>query len=657
MTDDHTYRMTIDLNVLDHLAEGLYSSVAAVITETVANGWDADATEVRIDLDIAGDRIEVSDDGIGMDAGAINDHYLRVGYRRRNAGDTTGRGRVVMGRKGIGKLSIFSIADLIELLTKMDGTGAAGLKIVSRDLRIAMESGSAEYNPQPTDVPGDAFPRDHGTRIIVSSLKRNRLREMAPESLRRRLARRFSVIGSDDFRVVVNGEDVTAADREDLKFVEYLWTFEGTSVDTSSCVDLKRTAELVNRSETWDPAWQVRGWIGTVDRPRRLATPEGNLNSVVVLARGRLVDEDVLGRISGAEVYTKYLTGQVEADFLDATSAADIVTSNRQRVIEDDARVAALTTFLQRVLRRIADEWSALRTTDRTSELRERYPGIGQWLDDLQAGWKTKAEKLLERIATMEVGREEADQEENQRTLLRHAIFGFERLRLRGDAEELERALSEGVEALLRLLADRDSLEASLYRDIVRNRLEVIQELERLTDADYRERVLQRYLFDHLWLLDAAWERATGSEEFERRLRVKEPFKDDDDTKERYGRIDIRYRTVAGKHVIVELKRASVRTGIYELAEQGAKYVDGVRDVLPPEEKDHAHIEVVFVVGRNPPDPSQRIEDAMNSVSPGSRIMPYDLLTQRARSAYAAYIDGAREADRIERMFDSRGEE
>lgn len=651
MTSPHRYRMTIDLNVLDHLAEGLYSSVAAVITEAVANAWDADATEVSIDLDIAGDRIEVVDDGIGMDAGAVNDHYLRVGYRRRNEGDVTARGRAVMGRKGIGKLSLFSIADLIEVHTKTRETSPIGLKIISHDLRAAMEAGRAEYNPQPVDVAEQAFPGSHGTRIIVTSLKRNRLREMAPDSLRRRLARRFSIIGSDEFQVVVNGEAVTAADREDLKFVEYLWVFEGTAVDTSSCVGLKKTADLPSRGEGWGAGRLIRGWIGTVDRPRRLATPEGNLNSVVVLARGRLVDEDVLGRISGAEVYTKYLTGQVEADFLDATGAADIVTSNRQRVIEDDARVAALTTFLQRALRRIADEWSVLRTTDRTSELRERYPGVGQWLDGLQAGWKTKAEKLLERIATMEVGRAEADQEENQRTLLRHAIFGFERLRLRGDAEELEHALSEGVEALLCLLADRDSLEASLYRDIVKNRLDVIDELQRLVDANHRERVLQKYLFEHLWLLDPAWERATGSEEMERRLRLHEPFKNDDDTKEKYGRVDIRYRTVAGKHVIVELKRASVSTGIYELAEQGAKYVDAMKAILPPEERDLAHIEVVFVVGSSPTDPSQRIEDAMNSASPGSRIVTYELLTSRAREAYASYLEGARRADRIDRLF------
>ena len=648
---EHPYRMTIDLNVLDHLADGLYSSVAAVITETVANAWDADATEVRIDLDIAGDRIEIVDDGIGMGPNAVNDRYLRVGYRRRRDGDTTTGGRAVMGRKGIGKLSLFSIADLIEIQTQANGADAAGLKIISRDLRSAMENGLTEYNPEPVVVQQGIFPSGHGTRIVTSSLKRNRLREMAPESLRRRLARRFSVIGSEGFRAFVNGVEVTATDREDLKFVEYLWTFGEVAVVTTSCVNLKRTERLDDRAEEWNPAWQVRGWIGTVDRPKRLATPEGNLNSVIVLARGRLVDEDVLARIVGAEVYTKYLTGQVEADFLDATDAADIVTSNRQRVIEDDARVGALTTFLQRALRRIAETWSELRVTDKTSELRERYPRIGEWLDDLQQGWKTKAEKLLERIATMEVGQDDEDQEESQRTLLRHAIFGFERLRLRGDAEELEKALAEGVESLLRLLADRDSLEASFYRDIVGNRLEIIDELQRLVDDDRRERVLQKYLFDHLWLLDPAWERATGSEEMERRLRVQEPFKDDEQTKERFGRVDIRYRTITGKHVVVELKKASVRTGIYDLARQGAMYVDAMKEVLPPEEKDRAQIEVVFVVGVNPPESSDRIENAMNSVSPGSRIVTYGLLIGRAREAYATYLEGAKTADRIEQLF------
>ncbi|MBX3375238.1 MAG: ATP-binding protein [Phycisphaeraceae bacterium] len=649
---DSPFRMTVDLNVLDHLADGLYSSVAAVLTEAVANAWDADATRVTIDLAIEQDRISIEDDGVGMDVAAVNERYLRVGYRRRAEGDATPGGRSVMGRKGIGKLSLFSIADLIEIQTKAADTEPAGLRIAAEALRQAMASRSPEYKPESITVPDDAFVAGHGTRITVTSLKHARLREVAPESLRRRLARRFSIIGSAGFQVHVNGTAVTIADREDLRFVEYLWRFRDTVVETGLCQHLKQTTELPAGAADWDPAWRLRGWIGTVDKPRRLATPEGNLNSVIVIARGRLVDEDVLGRVSGAEVYTKYLTGQVEADFLDASDVADIVTSNRQRLIEDDARLGRLLTFLRTSIRTIADAWTNLRTQQRTGELRERFPRVGEWLDQLPSGWRTKAEALLKRIAVMDVGGDEEEQESSQRTLLRHAIYGFERLRLRGDAEELEQALAQGVDALLRLLADRDSLEAAFYSDIVSNRLHVISELNRLVDVNSRERVLQDYLFDHLWLLDPAWERATGSEAMEKRLRLLAPFREDAETLEKYGRIDIRYRTIAAKHVIVELKRASVRPDIYELARQGASYVDALRDTLAPEEKDRAAIEVVFVVGPTPTDTSERIENAMNSVAPGSRIVTYQLLTSRAQAAYAAYLVGAREADRIAGMFD-----
>ena len=45
---DHKYTMSISLSVLDHLGRGLYSNVPAVLSEVVANAWDADAENVDI---------------------------------------------------------------------------------------------------------------------------------------------------------------------------------------------------------------------------------------------------------------------------------------------------------------------------------------------------------------------------------------------------------------------------------------------------------------------------------------------------------------------------------------------------------------------------------------------------------------------------------
>ena len=84
MPTNDQYKMTVDLNVLDHLGINLYSNIAAVLTEAVANAWDADAGIVEIGIDPDGKWIEIKDDGIGMSVDDMNKKYLRVGYRRRD---------------------------------------------------------------------------------------------------------------------------------------------------------------------------------------------------------------------------------------------------------------------------------------------------------------------------------------------------------------------------------------------------------------------------------------------------------------------------------------------------------------------------------------------------------------------------------------------
>ena len=45
---NHKFTMSLSLNVLNHLGINLYSNIPAVLSEIVANSWDADATEVKI---------------------------------------------------------------------------------------------------------------------------------------------------------------------------------------------------------------------------------------------------------------------------------------------------------------------------------------------------------------------------------------------------------------------------------------------------------------------------------------------------------------------------------------------------------------------------------------------------------------------------------
>lgn len=641
--DISPFKLSVSLDVLEHLGDGLYSNVAAVLSEAVANAWDADSLAVFVDVDISRDVITIRDTGVGMDVDEINNRFLNVGYKKRNDADETDRGRPVMGRKGIGKLSLFSIANSIQVETKKSNGSLEAFIIEIGALRAAIDE-KLDYYPREVEPEYSEDIGDKGTLIKLSDLRTERLSSASPDSLRRKLARRFSVLGSDEFNVSVDGIEVSTTDRDDIKFAQYIWRFSGTELDQEHLNSNVKIFEVPSAPEGWSEGKSLSGWIGTVDKPNQLSTSDGNLNSVVVHCRGRLADEDILTKVTSAEIYTKYVTGQIRADFLDLTAEVDIVTSDRQSLREDDPRVIELLTYVKSVMRSIANEWSDLRNVEKVDLLREKYPRIDSWLNSLGRGWKSKAETLLGKVATLEI--EGDDSEESRGNLVRHSIYGFERLRLRGEEDALAVALDGGVDQVLKLFADKEMLESAMYRDIVSNRLSVITDFQHLVDENHKERVLQEHLFQNLWLLDPSWDRATESIAMEERLRVSAPFKDDDETKAEYGRVDIRYRSVSGKHMIVELKRAGVRPSAGQLLDQVNKYVRAYRasGIFDADDK----VEVAIVVGKVVED----AEESISAVVPGSIVKTYDHLIVQAKDAYQEYLERTQGYDFIEGILE-----
>ena len=75
---DPIYRMRLSLNVLEHLGLNLYGNVPAVLSEVVANAWNADARTVRVTLDPDAETIMIQDDGIGMTREDINKRFFQA---------------------------------------------------------------------------------------------------------------------------------------------------------------------------------------------------------------------------------------------------------------------------------------------------------------------------------------------------------------------------------------------------------------------------------------------------------------------------------------------------------------------------------------------------------------------------------------------------
>ena len=643
--ESHPYTMRLSLNVLDHLGRNLYSNIPAVLSEVVANAWDADASTVEIVVDVVSGMISVMDDGIGMTADDLNNRFLLVGFERRKAGTSlTARGRAVMGRKGIGKLSLFAIADTVRVESVKEGQ-RAGLVMGTEDIRAQMAEGEGKYHPTPVDAADIALER--GTRITLTDL-RLRPTEGTRSALRRRLARRFSVIGPErGFAVSIDGSEIGVGDRDYFSKIEYFWSLGDVgSLYSDRCTNAKKK-EAISGEVSAPRGWTVTGWVGTVDEQRNI---DDETNVVPILARGKLIHEDLLASVKQSGVFAKYLMGEIHADFVDSDEDADIATSDRQSLKEDDPRFEALTQYLAKtVLLEVGNRWRDWRRDDSLNRARKN-PVVEEWYSSLGADQKVYAGRLFGKLGSIAL-----EQEADRIELYKHGILAFERLRLRDLLSEVDRLDGSALqfEVIGKAFASIDDIEAAEYGQIAKGRVSVIGSFAELVDEDAKERVIQAYLFDHLWLLDTSWERASTNERIEQSVRKEFDKIDAKLTEEeKAGRIDIRYRTAAGKHIIIELKRYSVEVTTSDLVAQIGKYRAALQKCLAEQfPGESQEIECIAVLGKPPsdlkPEEVTRTLEGLNT-----RVVTYDTLITNALRSYEDYLERHKEVSRLTSLIE-----
>ena len=647
--------MTISLNALEHLGINLYSNIPAVLSEIVANAWDADAKNVNVTIDKAAETITIEDDGIGMDRDGVIDRFLTVGFKRRDEDDKAPNGRKPMGRKGIGKLSIFSIAQSAAVFT-LSGKQRTAFKMDREVIRKAI-AGETSQQYKPEELA--AFPSDlkQGTRITLSGLSKS-LSGMTVEGLKRRVSRRFSIIGPKfNFVVNVNGDAITPQDRGYHNSIEYLWTYGTQTEFTKSCKHLARTAEVrlpAISGELKKTSISLTGWIGTVSKPDQLKDEEGdNLNRVAVFMRGKLAQEDILDEFGQKEIYADYIIGELHCEELDTDDKSDIATSSRQSLKQDDPRFEALRRIVLSELRYVASKWSDWRRTD-GAKTAAKVPAVSDWLNSLKGDTKKKAERWIGRLNTIR-SQDDSDKKE----LLKASILAFESYRRKEELERLDSIKDESLEQILEIFKSIDDLELSYYGQIVRGRINVITALQEKLSQNKKELVLRDYIFKHLWLLDPSWERTKGTEHAETLVNkfLKQNSKAlKGDAKK--ARIDIGYRTASSKHVIIELKRASVAVPLDDLTKQVRRYRDGARKILEKTIYKDWPIEIICLVGKPPPEWNDTSGTGKKGVIEGlktvdARIVFYDELLTNAQQAYSDYLDEHVRIDKLWGVFDA----
>jgi hypothetical protein len=156
-----------------------------------------------------------------------------------------------------------------------------------------------------------------------------------------------------------------------------------------------------------------------------------------------------------------------------------------------------------------------------------------------------------------------------------------------------------------------------------------------------------------MWLMDAAWERPTREVSKEKRF-IDEltARKIGLDRNKQLSRYDLRYLTVSGKDLIVELKRSGRTLKMPEILDQVRKYGEIMKALAKDMgESDAPDFEIIVLVGTLPPDYGTSDESALKSYK--ARMMTYALLIKHAEASYRDFLERQKKIDRIQKMVDS----
>lgn len=653
----YNFEFKVDVNVINHLGVGLYSSTPAALTELVANAWDADANLVTVKVDPAKRTIVIEDDGHGMTADDIQKKFLNVGYSRRrlskNKEKSDSGNRRVMGRKGIGKLSMFALADDVRVSSQAEGQEAVGFQINVPNFKNSLEA-QAKYALE--EFEPIAFQKGRGTRIELSNVLTG-LKTTA-QYLRVKLARRFSVLGSaHDFKLVLDNGEITKIDRGFYGHVQFLWAFDQATTDEikglaknlaklpvkpipgqkqEPCI-----AQLPNVVKCGDSDFLVTGYIASVFQPKQLGSKEDSANILSIFANGRMFAEDVLSEANSAKYYQSYLVGEIHADFLD-DDGTDRATASREAVKKDDPRYQALLGFVRTTLDEIGDAWDEWRVELGLDEEEPQNAAVLEWIETLtDPRDKKAATKLMTSIKNAVINSNEAKNETAKKILYRGAIIGFEKLKLHQQLDKLD-AITDVLGAeFAAIFASIDQVEEAAYAEITRQRLAVIRKFKEIAhDPKALEKVAQQYLFDHLWLLDPTWDRVTSRAEMEKTLTDHLKKVQPDSTG---ARLDITYQASTGRHIVVELKRPLKTNLAYtDLYAQASKYKDAVEAYFRDKEpgKPVPALDIYLLVSQAPTGFDEDKRRSLAAMS--AQIITYDQLINDANNAYQQYLNVAK---------------
>lgn len=526
----------------------MYKHRDVAIAELIANSWDAGATKVYITIPTATEyqpkisEIVIEDNGEGMSDDEVEEAYLVVGRNRRLDDGNRKRSRPVMGRKGIGKLAGFGLASEMEVIT-WQGSSSTSFKLDAKILQT--DAGKTKdfevpgiVGPVPTHVKDP-----NGTKISLKELKHSTPQDL--DSLHESLSRRFSRRVKGKMIIYING----------VKLKE-----PNLDIDQRYPKNGFKTDQLPDGGE-------VKYYYAFTKSNIR----SKELQGFTVYVRGKTAQAPpfffhVETTASGLH-WARYMTGEIEADFLDdgTDNESDIISTDRQEIDWASENSQEFLKWGQALTRRALREWSDHKGARMESSVMQ-VPEISERIKSMDPESQKQVSKFLRQL-----GQAEADNERAM-VLADSLVRAYEYRHFHDVIGQLEEVSDnpEHLAIFLDHLSVWKVLESRAILEIVKGRLEVIEKFHSMIVNDAPE-TASKQMLDNMhdllagypWILNPEWQILSEEKKISTQLR-EWGTKDIDDEDEK-----LRYDFLAlgdeNQLVVIEIKRSGHSVELDEL--------------------------------------------------------------------------------------------
>jgi hypothetical protein len=603
------FRMTFELMTIEHLGLRLYSKLPPVISEMVSNAYDAESPKVEIVLPSGAitdmSEVVVRDYGHGMTPEELAAEYLPIGRNRRERGETgalsKNRKVKVTGRKGLGKLSAFGVANEMEVRAVKGGEAVCLRFNYTEMSKWAKEHPGKAYEPTVVTARTGTTSDDKGVEVRLRGLHRKT--PVDADQLRRGLARRLMMIGTK-FEVSVNGTAIGPGDR-----VQKSQCVKGYSWDVTQ---LPKGGSLSNGAK-------VTGWVGFIEESSQ--TNRG----VDIFANNKAVElESFFNNPSThAQFARAHLVGEIHADFLDATE--DLASTARNSVVWESDAGAALESWGREVLQWAFEQWVQLRKAEKETTV-VKGAGFDKWLESR----KPREQKVAQRMLRILVDDPNIDPSSTPH-LLDIVKESVESVAFRELVEEIEEKGGANAGTLLRLFQEWRVIEARKHLDLADGRVAAITQLDRyMVEGALEVQELQPLFERSPWLIDTSWTEADRQATYTRLLRERyaEPAK----VKGVDRRLDLFGVRKSVRAAVIELKHPKKKLTREDL-NQIEEYVDWLRSQAGTGPDSPRYVDGLLIVGEI--DKAKGLADKIARLQGSDiRVETYVDLRQRALEYY-----------------------